>query len=297
MADETNPLDVMSSFNLDGPAALAEGQQEAPPAESKGEAPPEPGDRPAWAPEQFYKDGAVQTEALANSWRETRAELTRSQQALAEAKKGVPELPETPDEYWDTMDWTKIEAEAPNAFAVAPADGQDVMDLMSAMHAAGVPREQAQKALEGYYLRSNEHLDPPQTADERIKAAIEGQGTLGQQVWKNTLTWVEDRASRGLLDKDEQAVIAHLAQSAPGLKTLHNLIRAQGGPPSTAGLSQGAVDRVSEKREVEKLLGDPNTLRGDRREEAFQRWRGLNGGAAPGGHDLGSPGIDPFPGA
>ena len=296
MADETSVLDSLAEKVGDE----TQPEQPAEPTVDKGgvEAQPEPEQtaqdptRPDWAPEAFWRDGAVQTEAMAKSWTDTKAELTRTQQALAEAKRTQAELPQRPDEYWNDLDYEALERNAPNAYARGGKDSMTIKAFMTSAHAQGIPKEAAQRMASDYYRMMNDVLPEPKTQEQRLDEAIGGLGPNGKRIAADTTAWLRKEHAAGSFTDEQMAEIGEMVQTSRGLSTLYALsrVRSGGGPPSVPNGQH--VDRMSEERDLSRLMADPNALSDDRRGEIRSRYHALYGPDKSWGEDR--DGVDPW---
>ena len=256
-------------------------------------------DRPAWAPEQFWDATAkgVRTEQLANGFTETKAELTRTQQKLAELEKARGSIPEKPDEYHELMDWTALEQAAPNAFKRHGKDSAVVKALLNSAHAGGMTREKAHAQLTEIWkaFDSTAAAEAVKPLGERINASVEALGPTGKAVSDRVAAYLTDRTSRGLVTEAEKQAMLELASTPDGLRLAAKLVDSgtPSGPPVANGV--GHVDVMREAQEVEKLLGSKEAMSGPKRAEAYARWRTIQPNAR---RDLsaGFEGEDPFPG-
>lgn len=247
------------------PAAEAESKPESEP-ESKPESKPEDG-RPEWAPEEYWKDGAVQTEAMAKGYRDLRADYTRKAQRLAELeKKGKVEIPKEADSYLEGLPWDALAEKHPRAAAAMGEKGAAspmVEHLLRSAHANGVPPDTAQAMLATWLEAVDPHSPEVLTQAERHKAAVGELGPLGVHIARDVSSWLVARNERKPFTEPQMAEITRLAGTAAGVSVLYELMREGGEGPPAVKAGSSVVDRTSQRQHLEKLLTEPD--RGDGR--------------------------------
>ena len=191
---------------------------ETKPAETK----PEKPQRPEHVPEQFWDadKGEVKVEAMAKSWTDVRAQLS----------KGVQKPPDKPEGY--TLPKIKGLPEG-----VIKQDDKLLGKLRGAAHAAGVSQGQFEQLAAAYLGELTEHLkaNPPQTQEARkaaqdafVAEQIKSLGATAQAQLDTLESWGKALKTRGLLSESEHQAFRLAAYTADGVRMLHK-IRALAG--------------------------------------------------------------------
>ena len=248
------------------------------PAEEQ--AKPSDPNRPEWAPENFWAEGKLDAQALAKSWRDGRAEITRLQQAAKAAPAGGEELPEAPDGYWKEVDFGAIEKASPKAFAsMGGGEGKSTRQFLTVAHRNGIGPEKARTML-GEYLSTLE-ADVPDSVvmsdADKLKAAIGGLGPNGPRIADDVHAWLRAQEERQVFNEDQMGVLGTLVRDKAGLSLLYELVRQRqdAGPPAANGA--GMVDVASEAKDVFEAMKDPMTWRDpNRRADIERRFEALN---------------------
>ena len=237
-----------------------------------------PEGRPEWVPENFWTagtDGAgqVNTEAMAKSWNDTRAALTRAQQQVTELSKPREAVPLTPDEYWEGMDYTRLSERAPAAYAGGEGENPAVKAMLTALHKGGIPPAEARQVTADYFELIDKGMERPKTQAEARKEAVASLGPNGPRVAADVKAWLGDLAQAGAFGtKEEMEFITASATHGPALLALDAVRRASmkgGGPPSLNGAAAIKPDPKAEEEELYKLLGDPDAW--DQRQHEIRR--------------------------
>ena len=232
------------------------------PAEEQ--AKPSDPNRPEWAPENFWAEGKLDAQALAKSWRDGRAEITRLQQAAKAAPAASEELPESPEGYWKEVDFGPIEQASPKAFAsMGGSEGKSTRHFLTVAHRNGIGPERARTML-GEYLSTLEP-DVPDTVvmddAEKLKAAIGGLGPNGPRIADDVHAWLRAQEERQVFNEDQMGVLGTLVRDKAGLSLLYELVRQRqdAGPPAANGV--GMIDVASEANDVFELMKQDATWR------------------------------------
>ena len=229
-----------------------------PPAEPRPETPPEPAEefQAGRVPKAFYReDGKHDYDGLSKSWFDTRAALAQQQarvRELEEAAKGS-DLPW--EQYHADFDWDTVQQAAPNAYKGGGADNEAAMSLLRRLHAAGVSKEKASAAVNGYYADLEKVLGEAPTPQERRAQALAAHGANGPAMEAEVKTWLQSRAANGGFSEAETDLLRGIAHSGTGLGLLHKLSRANGSTPPPSPTRTGPGPEL-----------DPNRAEADIRE-------------------------------
>jgi hypothetical protein len=194
--------------------------------------------KPDWLPEQFWRDGKIDHEALAKSWKDMRTTVAR----------GEHKPPENPDAY------TVPAVEGlPEGFIGGEKDTL-WPQLRLAAHAAGVTQRQLDALAKPFLAAAAEAAKTAQPlSPEAVKAArdaeIEKLGPNARAVIRDVAGWLRGMEARGVLTKPELQALWGVS-SAEGVRALAKLREAAGEQPipidafASGDMSQADAQRL-----------------------------------------------------
>lgn len=241
--------------------AHAAGENSPPPPAPRGlldavaDDPPADG-RPEWCPEQFWKDGQPQVEALAKSWADLRARLARG-------AGGAP--PDSPDAY----SLPRIEG-LPEQIMPTP-DDPVWSAVRQAAHKAGVTQAQL-AAIAEPYLREAARLAQPDPEAQRahVEAELARLGPQGRQLVREVGEWVNGLAARGLMTRAEVAALRGVS-TAEGVRALAKLRGMLGEQPVPLdALDEGDTAEQDARRMMREAIERGDEALGRKAERALR---------------------------
>lgn len=190
--------------------------------------------RPEWLPENFWKNGNIDSEGMAKSYAELRK---------AYNQKNNDKLGDTVDEYMSAEYFTE-EGNFKAEGLVVPKDDPMLLAAYEAAKDAGLGVKATNDFIAKFMGKAGEMAPPPVDVDAEIKSL----GKNGPHIIQGLKTWIDGMENSGDITADVKAKLVALGSDAAGIKALDFLRSKTGeqGIPTGKAVTGGHLMTASD---------------------------------------------------